>query len=326
MIRQKNETVLRVAAVQMTAALGDVAKNIRDARRLAGAAFDQGAQMVILPEFFTSAMGFHPAMRTVAEKIDGPALRMLRELAASRQGIIGGSFITAVGRDAYNAFFLVFPDGRIFEHRKDQPTMWENCYYRGGTDDGVLSTPIGDIGAALCWEFVRTRTVRRLIHRVDLVVGGSCWWSLPKKRLPGFTPAVREKNHTIMRETPARFARLLGCPVIHAAHAGYFKGKTPLLPGFPYESFFLGETQIVDAAGTILARMKQTDGEGYILADIVPERTRPSEDIPERFWIPDLPAPIRLAWWYQNIHGKSRYYTWGYMKSRTRANMISSSS
>lgn len=61
--------------------------------------------------------------------------------------------------------------------------MWENCYYIGGSDDGILETTAGNIGVALCWEFMRTRTVRRLLNRVDLVVGGSCWWTIPEKPL-----------------------------------------------------------------------------------------------------------------------------------------------
>ncbi len=298
---------MRVAAVQMTAELGAVDKNIRTARRLTEAAFSQGAQMIILPEFFTSAMGFHPVMNTVAEGPNGPALKMMRELAETFGGIIGGSLITISGKDAHNTFYLVFPDGQLFRHRKDRPTMWENCYYRGGTDDGLFKTPIGNVGAVLCWEFVRTQTARRLVQRTDLVVGGSCWWSLPEKRLPFFSDSVRDRNLTIMRETPARFARLVGCPVVHAAHAGNFRGKTPLLPGFAYKSYFLGETQIVDGKGKVLARMSRSDGEGHIMADITFGRRTPSENIPDGFWIPDLPVPIRLAWWYQNLHGKVYY-------------------
>ncbi len=314
---------MKIAAVQMVATLGDVNKNLQSARRLAAEAFAGGAQMVILPEFFPTAMGFHPVMDRVAEKPDGHAMRMFMELAASYNGIIGGSFIVSVGKHAYNRFFLVFPDRQFFFHDKDQPTMWENCYYRGGADDGVLTTPVGDIGVALCWEFVRTRTARRLLGRVDLVVGGSCWWSLPKKRLPGFSHSVKNNNFSIMEKTPARFARMLGCPVVHAAHAGRFNGNTPLLPGFPYESFFLGETQIVDAGGEILARMKQSEGEGHIMADITPGRRQPAETIPDGFWIPKLPAPIRFAWWYQNLHGKWYYQKRRSMKSRASVNITS---
>ncbi|MEW6076515.1 MAG: carbon-nitrogen hydrolase family protein [Thermodesulfobacteriota bacterium] len=315
---------MRVAAVQMTAALGDGEKNIRSARHLAGKAFVQGAELVILPEFFPSAMGFHPVMNTVAEGPGGPAQRMLHELAAKHNGIIGGSLITKTGRHHRNTFFLVFPDRQTFRHDKDQPTMWENCYYRGGSDDGVLHTPVGDIGVAMCWELVRSRTVRRLINQVDLIVSGSCWWSLPEKRLPGFSKSVEEENRSIMAETPARFARLTGCPVIHAAHAGTFHGQTPLLPGFPYDSFYLGETQIVDATGTVLARMKREEGEGFVMADIAVKRQPPSENLSRRFWIADLPAPIRLAWWYQNFHGKWYYRYRRLIKSQASWNMTSS--
>ena len=298
---------MQVAAIQMTAVLGDVEANLASARRLATEAFARGAELVILPEFFTSAMGFHPLMKSAARPLEGAPLALLRELAAAHDGVIGGSFITAEPDGNYNTFVLMFPDGRFFTHQKDQPTMWENCYYRGGTDDGVLDTPLGPVGAALCWEFVRSRTARRLAGRVDLVVGGSCWWSLPKKRLPGFTRQVAAKNREIMRLTPARFARLAGCPVIHAAHAGAFACRTPLLPGFPYESEYLGETQIVDADGTVRARITREQGEGIALAAVTPGRVTPVETAPPGFWIPDLPLPIRLAWWYQNRHGRWYY-------------------
>ncbi|MFZ5562434.1 MAG: carbon-nitrogen hydrolase family protein [Thermodesulfobacteriota bacterium] len=298
---------MKIAAVQMTAELGHVEKNMAAAERLARQAFDRGAQMVILPEFFTSAAGFSPVMDQAARPLDGGPARMLKRLAAEHDGMVGGSFISRRGAHQYNTFILAFADGTIYTHDKDQPTMWENCYYMGGADDGVLNTPAGSIGVALCWEFVRARTARRLLGNVDLVVGGSCWWSLPDRWLPGFSPRVREQNMTIMRETPARFARLTGCPVVHAAHAGDFECRTPLLPGFAYRSHFLGETQITDGQGRILARMDRADGEGFVLADVEPGRKPPIEPIPDRFWIPDLPGAIRFAWWYQNLHGKWYY-------------------
>lgn len=53
---------LRVAAVQMQPVLGDVDANLRSADMLIRRAFEQGAQWVILPEFFTSGVAFHPKM------------------------------------------------------------------------------------------------------------------------------------------------------------------------------------------------------------------------------------------------------------------------
>ncbi|MGQ9758173.1 MAG: carbon-nitrogen hydrolase family protein [Actinomycetota bacterium] len=308
---------MRVAAVQMTARLADVDHNLERAEKLVEEAFARGCEMVILPEFFTSAVAFHPDMLRAALPFEGPALEMLRGAARRHGGYVGGSFIASRGGDNYNTFVLAFPDGDYAVHDKDQPTMWENCYYLGGKDDGILQTPLGSVGVALCWELVRTRTVRRLRGRVDLLVGGSCWWTVPDRAipLPGKRGAHR-RNLEIMRGTPARIARLLGVPVVHAAHAQDFEARMPLLPGLPYRSFYLGETMIVDGMGRVLARRSREEGEGIVVAEVSPGKVDPLEDPPEGFWIPDLPWLIRLAWGCQNLHGR-----WYYRRAKRRGEL-----
>ncbi len=111
-----------------------------------------------------------------------------------------------------------------------------------------------------------------------------------------------------MKATIPRFARMLGVPVIHAAHAGKLNSDLPMLPGFPYRSYFLGETQIVDGTGRQLARMNYSDGEGFITADLdIRQKNLLSEPIPDSFWIPDLPLQLKILWTFQNWHGR-RYY------------------
>jgi predicted amidohydrolase len=301
---------MKIAAVQMRAELGGVDANIAIAERLASRAFEQGAEWVILPEFFTSAMAFHPKMLGAARPIDGEPMQMLKSLATRYKGVIGGSFLAIRDGDAFNTFVLAFPDGSTSLHDKDQPTMWENCYCCGGGDEGLFETPVGRIGTALGWGLLWSRTVHRFLNRVDLIIGGSCWWALPEKRLPGFPHWLHEWNFELLFETPARFARMLGVPVVHAAHAGDFEGRMPLLPGFPYRSHYLGETQIVDPSGIILVRMRRAEGEGFVMADLcIPETKTPLEAVPDRFWVPYLPPQIRLLWAYQNLHGRL-YYRW----------------
>lgn len=292
----------------MLARLAGVEENLKRAGELLEEAFGQGCEMVILPEFFTSAIAYHPDMLKAALPFEGPALDLLRGAAKSHGGYAGGSFIASRNGNNYNTFVMAFPDGNYVTHDKDQPTMWENCYYIGGDDEGILETPMGPVGAALCWEFVRTRTVRRLEGKIGLLVGGSCWWDVPDKAipLPG-KKSTHERNLAIMRETPVRMARMLGVPVIHAAHARDFECRMPLLPGLPYRSYYLGETMIVDATGKILARLSREDGEGLAMADIQPGRIFPSEQPPGRFWIPRLPPLIRFAWGYQNLYGRFYY-------------------
>lgn len=299
---------MKVAAVQMCAALANVRFNMDQARSLAEDAFRAGAEWVILPEFFPTAMGFHPNMNDAALPIDGPATGLLTYLAKAHDGVIGGSFISIRDQSRFNTFVMAFPDGTTYFHDKDLPTMWENCYYEGGADDGILNTPAASIGAAMCWEFIRTKTVRRLLRRVDLVVGGSCWWTLPDNWLPGFPRSLHDKNLAIMQATIPRFARMLGVPVVHAAHAGKIDCRLPLVPGFPYRSHFLGETQIVDGTGRQLARMDYREGEGFVTADIdIRQKNLVSESVPDGFWIPELPAQLKLIWALQNWHGR-RYY------------------
>jgi N-carbamoylputrescine amidase len=306
---------LKIAAVQMTAKTGDVDYNIQQAENLVTQAFQAGAEWVVLPEFFTSGMAFHPDMRHVARPVDGLPFQFLKQLSEKHNGIVGGSFISQKDGDCYNTFVLAFPDGRCFFHDKDQPTMWENCYYIGGTDDGILDTGDLRVGVALCWEFIRTRTARRLLDRVDMVIGGSCWWTFPDVWVPGFTKALRERNLNIMKSTPSRMAKILGRYVIHAAHAGDFEGRLPLVPGFPYRTHLLGETQIVDGSGAILERMPHEAGEGFIIADIDPlTKWTPSEEIPAGFWIPELPLRIQMIWWYQNLHGQNYYQRYRNLK------------
>jgi N-carbamoylputrescine amidase len=298
---------MRVAAIQMRAQVGAIARNLSSAEALVREAFQRGAQWVMLPEFFPSAVAFTPAMLSALQPLEGPALELMRRLAREQDGIVGGSFIAQSGKDCFNSFLLVFPNGQYFRHDKDLPTMWENSYYMGGSDDGILDTPAGPVGVAMCWELIRSRTARRLLGRVDLVVGGSCWWDLRlpvSPRYAGDQAQLRE----LLRNAPAHLARMLGVPVVHASHAGEFEGLTPGNESMPYVSRYLGETQITDGVGRVLARMTYEDGEGVITAEITPGKVAgASAPIPENFWTGELPPMAAKAWEHLNPLGRQYY-------------------
>ncbi|WP_165068115.1 carbon-nitrogen hydrolase family protein [Paludisphaera rhizosphaerae] len=300
---------IRIAAIQLRAKVGDVADNLSHAESLARQAFRDGAQWVILPEFFTSPAAFSPAMLSAWLPLEGPALEMLRKLSRKHDSVIGGSFLAKSGDDCFNSFLLVFPDGRYYRHDKDLPTMWENSYYIGGSDDGVLRTPAGPVGAALCWELIRSRTARRLLGKVDLVVGGSCWWDVP---LPVAPEQVDDQARLrgMLRQAPGELARRLGVPVVHAAQAGEFIGLIPGVEGRTYDSRFLGEAQIVDGHGNVLARLADEDGEGIVTAEIAPGRVQGDlAPIPDDFWTVEIPSKTLERWDAFNDLGRTYYAT-----------------
>jgi len=299
---------LRVAAVQMTPSLGDLQANLSQAERLVLEAQARGAQWIVLPEMFTSAAGFHPDILTAIQPLDGAPAQMMQRLAKQGGSVIGGSFLASRDGEVYNSFLLVFPDGRVERHDKDQPTYWENCFYRGGQDDGVLPTPIGGVGSALCWELIRSRTMRRLHGRVRLVLGASCWWTLSDE-VAADNP-LRADNLHMLQEAPVHCARMLGVPVVHAAHAGRFEGFfSPDLPDVAYDSRYLGEAMIVDQGGAILARRRAEEGAGLVIADIsLPARPMPSTPIPQAFWMPpQMPQAWKDSWERWLVSGADYY-------------------
>lgn len=288
---------LHAAAIQMVPKLGDLRWNLNQAEHLIQQALRQGAEWIILPEMFTSAAAFHDNMLTAIQPLDGEPFQLLKRLARQGNAVIGGSFLASRMQHVFNTFVLMFPDGSFVRHDKDLPTYWENCYYQGGQDNGVMSTPIGPVGSILCWEFIRSKTATRLLNKVKLVVGGSCWWTLPDDA--DANSPRRAANLKMLQEAPPRMARMLGVPVIHGSHAGRFEGFfSPELPDVAYNSDFLGEAMIVDAQGKVLVHRPHQDGEGVITATVdVPAATQPSEAIPERFWIPkEMPEDWKQSW------------------------------
>ena len=293
----------------MKAKIGEVEANLEKIDKLIDDAFEKGAELVIVPEFFTSGVAFHPAMKKAALPLQGRAMELLLSKSRRYNGVVGGSYIALKDDgETYNTFVLAFPDGNYYTHDKDLPTMWENCYYRGGNSDGVIKTPRGSVGVALCWELIRTQTAKRMLDKVDLLVGGSCWWTLPDRGIPlPFKQSMKEQNLSTMKDTPARMAKMLGVAVVHAAHAGEFACNVPWVPGLKYRSYYLGETQIVDGFGKVMARLPREAGEGVITAGITIARNNPSENIPRGFWIPQMHPLIKFFWHYQNLHGKLYY-------------------
>jgi predicted amidohydrolase len=295
---------MRVAAIQLETVIGDVDANLAACQRLADEAAHEGAEWIILPEFFTTGMGFFPDLAQRSLPPDGAATTLLFALAKRHGAVVGGSFLCRdTDGHVRNAFFLATPEGVAGRHDKDIPTMWENCFYIGGTDDGLIKVGGLTAGVALCQEFNRTRTVERLRGKADLVVGGSFTWGAPKG-----IPFYHYLQTSIERYTnwAATFAKLVGCPVIEATHCGSIRCQTPLLP-MEYVTELGAGAVICDAAGNVLARRAKGDGAGIIVADIEVGRVVSPEHIPSGFWIQELDPISRFGWHVQGWHGRRWY-------------------
>ena len=300
-----NDTIkIRVAAVQIKADLGNVDHNLEACERQADRAAADGASWIALPEFFSTGVAYHTDLSRNAAAADGEPTKLLTNLARRHGVHVGGSTLV---RDSdghvRNAFLLAAPDGKLIgRHDKDIPTMWENALYVGGADEGRIETEELTVGVALCWELMRAQTVARLANRVDLVLGGSGWWSIPNWP---FMKGAEVRNSRRATRAPAVFARQVGAPVVHAAHAGEFSCPFPLTP-VTYRGHCEGGAQICDATGTVLDFKGREDGDTFAIADVVAVRS-PGTAVTDRFWSQRRGAIAALVWAYQNPQGRRVY-------------------
>jgi predicted amidohydrolase len=213
------------------------------------------------------------------------------------------------GSSVRNRYMAFSNGGLIGQHDKDLPTMWENAFYEGGetSDIGVLGNCDGvRVGAAVCWEYMRTMTARRLRNKVDVIMGGSCWWSIPE-----FVPWPIRKQWEAENALNAisaiqDTAWLVGVPVIHAAHCG--RMECPL-PGFPitHRGHFEGNAAIIDASGSVVAHRGREEGEGFVCAEISLGGKPIHQLLPKSYWLRKRGFLPWIAWHYQRWLGKLWY-------------------
>lgn len=302
---------VRVAAVQLATRIADSSANVANCERLALSAMKAGAQWIALPEFFNTGVAWEPKIADAIETEEGAAALFLRDFSARHGIVIGGSFLCRIATGAVRNRYMAFASGALIgRHDKDMPTMWENAFYEGGDagDSGLLGDHEGiRIGAALCWEFMRTMTARRLRGKVDVIMGGSCWWSIPEL-VPGFIKFAWETRNVLnaigcIQET----ARLVGAPVIHAAHCGDVICPFFGLPPLVYRGHFEGNTAIIDSSGRVIASRRNEDGEGIVCAEIQLAAKPVKDNVPSHHWLMSRGFLPTIAWHYHGWLGRLWY-------------------
>lgn len=163
----------RVAIVQAAPVSFDRERTLERVRTLTRDAASRGAQLVLFPEAFVSAyprglsFGAVVGSRTPegrewfrryhASSVDvpGPAVDTLGEIARESGVHLVIGVIERDGGTLYCTVLFLAPDGALLgTHRKLMPTASERLVW--GFGDGstmpVFDTPVGRIGAVICWE------------------------------------------------------------------------------------------------------------------------------------------------------------------------------
>ncbi|AWI03586.1 carbon-nitrogen hydrolase family protein [Clostridium drakei] len=301
---------MKISAVHMDTILADVNANMANAKIRIEEAVNAGTELVLFPEFFTTGFAFMPKLLDVVVKCENPQIK-LSKWAKQYNVIIGGSYLQYNGKDVLNTFSLTFPNGEVFTHSKDIPTVFEHFCYTYGDKNNVLETPIGNIGVALCWEQIRYDTVKRMIGKVDLLLNGSCWWGFCEDDTRDLHDTTKE-TQTVALNAPIDLAKILHVPVVHASHFATFTGLNFPNADKPQTRMIMGATQIIDEDGNVIKRRLYNEAAGIITSDVKYNRLpKNAEHIEtDSYWIPKMPTIFLKGWnvlnpicekYYQNV-------------------------
>jgi nitrilase len=165
-------TTVRAAVVQAAAVGFDLEAGLDKVERLAAGASAGGAQIVVFPEAFLSGYPKGMTFGTVvgdrtregrehfqryfdaSVDVRGPAVDRLAGIAAENANYMVVPVVERDGGTLYCTALFFSPGGYLGKHRKLMPTAAERLIW--GFGDGstmpVFDTPVGRIGAVICWE------------------------------------------------------------------------------------------------------------------------------------------------------------------------------
>lgn len=250
---QKTSNMIKVAGIQM-ASSPSVSSNLIEAERLIKIAAEQGAKIVVLPEYFC-IVGVHDTDKVgVREKEgDGPIQRFLSKMAKKHKILLIGGTVPLVSKDPNK----VRNSCLVFNEKGEQIARYDKIHLFGldlgiehyheentiepGNQIIVVDTPYGKIGLSTCYD-LRFPELYRAMGEVDIIVVPSA-----------FTDTTGKAHwETLVR---ARAIENL-CYVIAPAQGGYH------LSGRETH----GNSMIVDPWGVVLDRLPR--GSGVVMASI----------------------------------------------------------
>jgi N-carbamoylputrescine amidase len=154
--KSREETVVRVACVQMEPVVGHKQANVEKSLGLIGEAASNGARLIVLPELANSGYVFESREEAFAlsEVVpEGETTEAWIRIARERSLYIAAGICEREGDTLYNSSVLVGPHGHVGTFRKVHLWNEENLFFEpGNLGFPVWRTPIGRIGAMICYD------------------------------------------------------------------------------------------------------------------------------------------------------------------------------
>lgn len=228
-----------IGLAQMGSPPGDAGINRKATAEAANLLFDQGAQLVVLPELAVPWYTVRPdEVARTAEPLLGPTVDAWTAIAADHSGLIVGGFCERDGGAFYNTAVVVDQTGVIGHYRKLHLFSEEKaCFTPGDRGLPIVDTPVGRLGLCICYDLRFVEVVRVLaLSGAELICVPTAW-------ITGFDTARWDADGLSPQAQGAVLqAKLSQVFIACASQVGAFSGTE-----------FLGSSVVVDSFGKLAA-------------------------------------------------------------------------
>lgn len=259
------ESVARVAAIQMVST-PVIEENIATATRLIAEAAQQGATLILLPEYWAS-MGMHERDKIALAEQDGAGpIQTFMSRAARDHGVwlIGGTLPLAATEDKVLNTMMVYDNQgkrvtrydkiHLFSFTRGDESYDEARTIVHGKEVGTFEAPFGRVGLSVCYDLRFPELYRAMGDCMLMVVPAA------------FTHTTGRAHWEILLRARAIENQ---CYVLAAAQGGrHVNGRTTW-----------GHSMLIDPWGEIMSQW--AEGEGLAIGDIEPHHLqRIRENLP----------------------------------------------
>lgn len=160
---------VRVAMLQLQVELGEPQANLQKALIMLQQAADQGAQLAVLPEVWTTGYAFDQ-LDVLAEQAQGneacPTIKRLQKFAArEKMWVFAGSLVERAEGRLYNTSYIISNDGTItgkYSKLHLFGLLGENQHFEPGKEICLVETPWGKATNIICYDLRFPELSRKL--------------------------------------------------------------------------------------------------------------------------------------------------------------------
>jgi omega-amidase len=236
-------TAIHAAAIQFNVKQGDVDANLAYVREALSRAAGQGANLVVLPEMWSSGFSYRD-LNQLALRTEGIAAELL-ELSARHKLVIVGSMPEPNGDKVFNTIHVADNGTLAGLYRKIHlfSLLGEDRAFSGGNSWLLANTTLGKVGVIICYDLRFPELSRRLAVEGAQVICVPAQWPKPRQ----------EHWRTLLR------ARAIENQLfVISCNACGIIGKLD----------FFGMSMIIDPKGELLGEAGESEGEVFASLDL----------------------------------------------------------